>query len=116
MNIPLDLWDSEADEETTVEIPAKFEVCHRCDGHGHHDHPAFSNGISQQDFAEDPDFREDYLRGRFDVPCSECHGKNVIAIPDYEAMTPELRARVEKHYSDRAAWRAQEAHERRMGY
>jgi hypothetical protein len=55
---------------------AKWEICDRCDGNGVHDHPAFSNGLGYDDFYgpdADPDFREQYMRGDYDVRCEECN-------------------------------------------
>ena len=51
-----------------VELPAKFEVCSRCDGNGKHVSPAIDgNGISREQFEEDPDFEQAYFSGRYDV-------------------------------------------------
>lgn len=102
------LIDYETGEE--ISLPCRFEVCPRCEGKGVHDHPAFSNGISRDQFDEDPDFAEDYFKGRYDVRCSECNGERVVSVPDEEALTPE-QARV---LADHRNARAEEAAERRM--
>lgn len=53
------------------EIPAKYEVCSTCDGRGQYVNPAIDeHGITADEFAEDPDFAEDYHRGTFDVTCA----------------------------------------------
>lgn len=80
--------DDDGDE---VELPARFEVCSRCRGEGVHDNAAFSNGISLEDFAEDPEFKEDYLSGAYDVTCSECNGLRVVPIPDENALSEEQK-------------------------
>lgn len=89
------LLNFETDEEVT--IPTMRIVCPRCDGSGVHDHPAFSNGITQDQFDEDPDFREEYMSGRYDVACEECKGRNVVDTPDREKCTPEQIALIDEH-------------------
>ncbi len=60
----------------------RWAICERCEGNGSHDHPAFSNGISSDEWAEwDADERESYMHGRYDVPCSECGGAGKVQEP-----------------------------------
>ena len=43
--------DEEGDWEDEVELPARFEVCHTCDGKGKHVNPSIdSHGISSEEF------------------------------------------------------------------
>lgn len=86
-------------DDNELSLPCSFVVCDRCNGTGVHDHPAFSNGISQDQFDEDPDFRESYMKGHYDVPCSECEGNRVVASPDRERCTPEQLEALESHYA-----------------
>lgn len=100
-----------------IVLPATFEVCETCDGRGSHVNPSIdSHGISPEEFAEDPDFAEDYFSGVHDVGCAECGGKRVVLAVDRERADPaHLKAwddAVEYHHH--AA--AQEAYERRMGF
>lgn len=63
----------------------QWEICDRCGGEGKHDNDAFSNGISQSQFDEDPDFEEAYWKGHYDVTCTECDGTGKIDMtPDPE--------------------------------
>lgn len=56
-----------------------FAVCPTCEGRGSHVNPSIdSQGLSAEDFDEDPDFREDYFSGAYDVPCAECRGNRVV--------------------------------------
>jgi hypothetical protein len=81
---------------TTVEVPCVFVVCSTCDGKGSHVNPSVdSHGISSEEFAEDPDFREEYLAGRYDVPCYECQGLRVVPAPDEDHLSPRQRRAVE---------------------
>ena len=56
-----------------------FEACSRCNGTGKHVNPAIDgHGISMQEFADDPDFAEEYISGAYDIPCDKCRGKRVV--------------------------------------
>jgi hypothetical protein len=67
--------------EESVKVSCSFGVCPTCEGKGSHVNPSIDcNGLSQEDFNEDPDFLEDYLSGQYDVPCYECKGKRVIPV------------------------------------
>jgi hypothetical protein len=97
----------ETDED--IVLPCRFEVCDRCRGTGVHDHPAFANGLSKEDFDEDPDFREEYMAGRYDVPCSECGGKRVMPVPNEEQFTDFQRDAWKVHCEIQAEERAERA-------
>lgn len=57
----------------------RYKVCPVCEGEGKYVNPAIdSQGLSQEDFDEDPDFRESYFAGHYDVPCKCCDGKRVV--------------------------------------
>jgi len=111
------------DEETCeieVELPAKYEVCGRCDGEGKHTNPAIDgNGISQEQFDEDPDFEEDYRAGRYDVECEECKGRTTVLVVDVqECKRQGLEKELKAYYQHRRDLREVDAiyeAERRMG-
>lgn len=98
------------DEGEPQELPSIFVACPRCRGNGVHDHPAFANGIGQDQFDEDPDFGEEYFAGRYDVACSECKGNRVIAEPELAKLTDEQKGWLDNFYRSMAEDRA----ERRM--
>lgn len=86
--IVVEIFDG--DESKAVRFPAKYEVCPVCDGRGKHVNPAIDdNGISGEDFADDPDFREDYFSGMYDVTCNECRGARVVSVINEAACTSE---------------------------
>jgi hypothetical protein len=66
-----------------LQLPAKFEMCTRCEGHGSYVNPSVDgNGITAEEMAEDPDFAEAYFDGVYDVTCAICHGARVVPRPD----------------------------------
>lgn len=95
-------------------IKAVYEVCGTCAGKGTHVNPAIDadHGLSQEDFDQDPGFREDYFAGRYDVTCVECGGNRVVPAPQ---GTPEQMKLIEEAIQDDANYRAECAAERRMG-
>lgn len=100
----------ETDEET--EVSFVWEVCGTCDGKGSHVNPGVdAHGLSQEDFDEDPDFKEDYFNGAYDVECSECHGRRVTPEPVDEKVIEA----VNRKRQDEADYRAECEAERRMG-
>lgn len=109
--------ENDAGEE--IEVPATREVCHTCDGKGLHVNRAIDgHGITMDEWNGpdwDDDSREGYLTGRYDVPCEECGGNNVVPVPDMERMTPEERALVETWQESEAEYRSICAMEARLG-
>ena len=74
-----------------VRLPVKFAVCPTCDGKGTRVNPNIDgNGLSQEDFDDDPDFREDYMAGVYDVQCDHCDGLRVIEVVDEDRADPKL--------------------------
>ncbi len=83
-------------------------VCSSCDGHGKYVNPAIDgNGISAEEFYEDPEFAGAYMSGVYDVTCEECQGTNVVD----EFVDPEVEERWQKWlyemYEDAAIRRAE---------
>lgn len=73
--------------ERELTLPAKFEVCDRCQGEGKHVNPNVDgHGLSREDFDQDPDFEEAYFSGVYDVTCYTCKGEKVMPTIDYDAM------------------------------
>jgi len=99
-----------------LELPARYVVCDVCDGKGTHVNPSIdSHGLSAEDFAEDPDFAEDYFAGRYDVPCHECSGQRVMPVMDEARTDAATQQRVNEWLDDIYAYAAECAAERRMG-
>lgn len=119
------LWHPDWNEEIWTEEQAKnhekngtsysccMEVCGRCNGTSKIVHPSVdSHGISEQEFAEDPDFAEDYWSGAYDILCPECKGQNVVPV----LQLPEnIEKIVNGWYEDQASYDRECAAERAMG-
>ncbi len=93
--------DGEEGWQEERELPWKWDVCPVCDGKGSHVNPSIDcGGLTGEDFAEDPDFAEDYFSGVYDQTCNECHGRTTVAVVDearcseeeLEALEADLRA------------------------
>jgi hypothetical protein len=116
MVLTMTLYDDENDEEFEAEFPAVFEVCPTCRGKGQHVNPSIDcNGLSAEDFAEDPDFAEDYFSGRYDVSCYGCNGKRVIPVINEEYADPDLLKILHKINKQNDEFRRIQEAERRMG-
>ena len=78
------------DEEKTVRLLYKMEVCSRCEGHGTHLTPSIGNhAYSQEEFNEtfwEDEDREQYFTrgGIYDVQCEVCHGDKVQEVIQWD--------------------------------
>jgi len=69
----------------------KWMICPTCKGEGCYVNPNIdSNGISGEDFADDPDFAEDYLSGAYDVQCATCKGRGSILRSEWKGIRAKL--------------------------
>lgn len=117
MTLRIVLGEDDEGEEIEARVPARFEVCSVCNGHGSYVNPAIDDcGLSSEDFYADPGFEEDYFAGVYDVTCAECGGKNVVPVPDKTRIDKGMMKQIEDWQRREAAYRAEEAWERRMGY
>lgn len=119
MTLTYDIYDENGDE-LEVSFPAKYVVCGTCDGKGKHVNPSIdSHGISAEEFYEDPDFRDDYCSGMYDVSCYECSGKNVVPEIDEDILNSEQKEMLkllDAYLNDLAQSRREDEYCRRMGY
>lgn len=82
---------SHDEDGNEITLNGKYEVCHTCSGSGKTVNPSIDgNGISRDQFDEDPDFAEAYFRGDYDVTCRTCEGKRVEVVIDEENNSKEL--------------------------
>jgi len=102
----------DCDKITRREVEVRFEICPICNGKGSHVNPSIDcNGLTSEDFDEDPEFARDYMSGAYDVPCNGCRGRRVVPVP----TDPEVLAMIAEDAAEDAAYRAEVMAERRMG-
>ena len=64
---------------TTKAARDSWVICPGCSGEGTCVNPSIDcNGLTQEDFDEDPDFAENYFGGLYDVSCAACEGTGKI--------------------------------------
>ena len=108
------------DEGVEHELPAKYEVCSRCEGFGTHLNPNIGeHAYTQEEFLDefDDEEQEAYFTrgGMYDVTCEECRGKRVVLVVDgdkcknglYEAYTKDMDAQAQMDYEDEMTRRAE---------
>jgi|10_taG_2_1085330.scaffolds.fasta_scaffold42955_2 hypothetical protein len=90
--------DNDEEEEVTLNLPAKFEVCDLCGGKGTTVNPSIdAGGLSSEDFDEDPGFREDYLGGAYDISCPQCGGKRVVPTVNFDGLNIEQKKEFDEY-------------------
>jgi len=107
------IYDEDGEE---VAVKAKWEVCSRCNGNGSIVNPNVDgHGLTRDDFAEDPQFEEDYFAGVYDIDCPECNGLRVVAVVDEISNSQDLVKLYHKRMKDEADYRSLCRFERLMG-
>jgi hypothetical protein len=109
----------EADDGTEYQVPTVWEICDVCRGEGKHSRGIEHDGggITASEWEEmcwgDPDFPDDYMRGRYDQPCDECHGTGKVRVPDEDWINhPETPEAVRGAWYDHCRGEAEAAQER----
>ncbi len=105
--------------ERTLSLPAKYEICNQCRGKGTHVNPNIDgHGISAEEWHNewDEESRENYMRGVYDVRCHSLCENGKVLVVDFDKLPKRLADRIMKEQGDKAAYEAEAAHERRMGY
>lgn len=111
------IWTGRSGVERALYLPCKNVVCYRCDGTGAHVNPAIDgHGLTQEDFDQDPDFKEGYFSGRYDVRCEVCGGQNVISVVDEERLNKRQKLIYEDWLRQERDHAAEVASEREWGY
>lgn len=106
----------EREESDDIKLLCKLDVCSTCNGKGTHVNPSIdASGISEEDFDEDPEFRENYMSGMYDQTCNECNGLRVVPVVDRDKNSSEDLKRYDNHLEEEYRYAAEVAAERRMG-
>jgi len=102
--------------ETEHQLPTKWKVCSVCNGEGKHVNPSIDcDGISAEQFHDDPDFHDEYMSGTYDVTCYRCKGRTTEQVVDWDQVPATVRAAYDDEQQLLAQDRAMEAAERRAG-
>lgn len=72
-----------------TKFPAKWEICHRCEGNGTHGNPAFDGMSVSITPDNDEEFWDNLRQGFYDVQCNECNGTGKLKVIDEARATPE---------------------------
>ena len=77
-------------KEGDIVLPTCWAVCSVCNGEGKHVKLGIDgNGISTQEFNDDPDFADEYFSGAYDVTCNACRGRTTVRVVDETQMSEE---------------------------
>lgn len=104
------------DDGTEHALPTRWVICYACEGEGRHVRTSVDcNGLTAEDFDQDPEFAEQYFSGAYDEQCGTCHGRTTIREVDLERLSPELREAYEHQEREEREYQALCRAERRMG-
>lgn len=82
-------------------MSAKWIICPNCGGDGKVLHDAIRyEAITREDFAEDPDFEDQYFGGGLDVQCPTCWGTGKVRPEEY-AQTAKIEAERARYTENR---------------
>jgi len=109
------------DAEDEMELPAHWEICHRCRGEGSHTNPSIDgHGISAEEWNGpdwDEDEKETYLSGGYDVACEAgCIGGKVLVVDEEQCKLEPLKSLLEAYYTQENDRARDEAADRRTHY
>jgi len=94
----------------------QWEVCDTCNGKGSHVNPSIdAHGLSSEDFDEDPEFREEYFSGTYDVPCYECGGRTTSLHINRKRTSEAALKAADECLKDHDSYVRESEAERRMG-
>ena len=84
------VFQNDNGDEMVVELPAVFQVCSDCKGHGTvlNEAMRYHAYTYEDEEMHDPEFLEEYFKpgGMYDVTCSTCKGMRVEKVVDAKAM------------------------------
>lgn len=109
--------------EHSFHFPARWVICSTCEGCATDRGASVEcdgGGFTSSEWRDlDPDFRHDYLTGRYDRPCAYCDGLGRVQAVDEDAITnrwlKKLYAEYLRQERDNRDIDAMHAAERRMG-
>lgn len=117
--IEIQVYDKKLQDAKPVKVPAKWAICTVCEGGGT-DRGANvecdGGGFTSSEWNEqDDDFREGYLRGDYDKPCTTCEGTGKVLVIDRARASKAVIKAYEDDQREEREYQAMCAAERRMG-
>lgn len=102
--------------ESEMFVACKWEVCPGCEGSGTELYGSLKGyAFSAEEWNnEDPDFREDYMSGNYDVPCSECRGRTTVKRPNVTGLPLSTLKDYLRHCHEEREFQNELAYERSM--
>jgi hypothetical protein len=84
------------------DFPSKYSVCPECEGRGTRmNRNIDAKGITCEEFANDPEFAENYWNGVYDVPCYDCKGLRVVECIDEGKLDLEQKEVFARYYEQK---------------
>lgn len=106
----------EDDPELASKLVIAKEVCPTCSGHGVTWHGRSNVAFTSGEWYDmDEDDRDGYMSGRYDGPCPQCNGNNVVDKVSAERSDDEAFAEFERMCREESGHRQAQAQERAMG-
>ena len=109
---------SETDEsgEVTEALPARWEICHICEGDGKHSR--HMGAITESDRAQwSEEEIQGYFAGAYDIKCDDCKGMGKTLVLNVEAISdPDTKRDVKRQLRESRKLAKEQAHEIAMGY
>jgi len=104
------------DHSGSFQLSSEYTVCAVCRGTGTMVNPSIDcDGLTAEDFAEDPGFAEDYFSGAYDQQCSGCCGRRVQIAADFTGLPNVVCKAIDAWLQAEADYLAECAAERRAG-
>ncbi len=110
LRVPFIYTDDPAEYDGMKFLPTKWAICPICHGDG-------TRRIVSDSCVEemDPEEREDFFQGKYDVRCDECTGTGKIKVIDEDRCRPEDLKEYYIQEQQRIRDAMEAAAERRMG-
>jgi hypothetical protein len=111
--VPVYFTRDEEDNEVELELPWKWVICPQCEGRG--TSSAYLGAFCSDEWAEmDPEWKEDYMAGRFDRACPEGCEAGKVKVVDRDRVGKEELAAYDEQQKELAEIDHIERMERRM--
>jgi hypothetical protein len=78
-------------------MKTKWVICFTCSGDGHVVNPDIDAcGLTDSDWHDDPDFKEDYMSGVYDIQCRTCSGTGKLLRTEARSKRDMLQRHAEE--------------------